>query len=71
MDIQLKDLIVWPDREALQKTMPECFKVYQLSMFVHMVVLGIARIIKYLDTHYLSLHYISIYEPGLFDSLVL
>jgi len=40
-------------------------------MFVHVVVLGIAIIKKYLDTHYLSLHYISIYEPGLFDSLVL
>jgi len=40
-------------------------------MFVHVVVLGIARIKKYLETHYLSLHYISIYEPGLFDSLVL
>ena len=27
MDIQLNDLIIWPDREALQKTMPECFQI--------------------------------------------
>ena len=27
MDIQLKDLIFWPEREALQKTMPECFQI--------------------------------------------
>jgi len=35
---------------------------------MHVLVLGVARIKKYLDTHYLS---INIYEPGLFDSLVL
>ena len=27
MDIQLQDLIIWPEREELHKTMPECFKV--------------------------------------------
>ena len=26
MDIRLRDLIYWPDREALQKTMPVCFQ---------------------------------------------
>ena len=26
MDIRLQDLIIWPDRESLQKTMPECFQ---------------------------------------------
>ena len=26
MDVQLRDLIYWPDREALQKTMPVCFQ---------------------------------------------
>ena len=26
MDICLRDLIYWPDREALQKTMPVCFQ---------------------------------------------
>ena len=26
MDCTLRKLIVWPDREALQKTMPECFR---------------------------------------------
>ena len=26
MDIHLRDLIYWPDREALQKTMPVCFQ---------------------------------------------
>ena len=26
MDIHLSGLIFWPDREALRKTMPECFK---------------------------------------------
>ena len=26
MDIRLQDLIIWPDRESLQKTMPECFR---------------------------------------------
>ena len=25
MDIRLQDLIIWPGRESLQKTMPECF----------------------------------------------
>jgi len=38
-------------------------------MFVHVLVLGIVRIKKYLDTH--PTLYISIYEPGLFNSLVL
>ena len=27
MDIRLQDLIIWPEREELQRTMPECFKV--------------------------------------------
>ena len=27
MDIRLKDLIIWPDREVLQKTTPECFQI--------------------------------------------
>ena len=27
MDIRLKSLIIWPDRECLQKTMPNCFQV--------------------------------------------
>ena len=27
MDIRLNKLIVWPDRESLQKTMPECFEL--------------------------------------------
>ena len=27
MDIRLKSLIIWPDRECLQKTMPSCFQV--------------------------------------------
>jgi len=26
MDIRLQDLIIWPDRDSLQKTMPECFQ---------------------------------------------
>ena len=26
MDIRLQDLIVWPDRDALRKTMPDCFQ---------------------------------------------
>ena len=26
MDVRLRDLIYWPDREALQKTMPVCFQ---------------------------------------------
>jgi len=26
MDIRLKSLIIWPDRENLQKTMPNCFQ---------------------------------------------
>ena len=26
MDIRLKSLIFWPDRDALQKTMPDCFQ---------------------------------------------
>ena len=25
MDIRLQDLIIWPDRDCLQLTMPECF----------------------------------------------
>ena len=25
MDIRLQDLIIWPDRDCLQRTMPECF----------------------------------------------
>ena len=28
MDIRLQDLIIWPDRESLQKTMPECFREF-------------------------------------------
>ena len=27
MDIRLQDLIIWPEREELQRTMPECFRV--------------------------------------------
>ena len=27
MDIRLQELIFWPDRDALRKTMPECFQV--------------------------------------------
>ena len=27
MDLRLQDLIIWPEREELQRTMPECFKV--------------------------------------------
>ena len=27
IDIRLQDLIIWPEREELQRTMPECFKV--------------------------------------------
>ena len=27
MDIRLQKLIFWPDRDALRKTMPECFQV--------------------------------------------
>ena len=26
MDVQLQKVILWPDRESLQKTMPECFQ---------------------------------------------
>ena len=26
MDLRLQDLIIWPDRDALQKTMPMCFQ---------------------------------------------
>lgn len=26
MDIRLQDLIMWPDRESLRKTMPDCFQ---------------------------------------------
>ena len=26
MDIRLQDLIIWPDRESLRKTMPMCFQ---------------------------------------------
>ena len=26
MDIRLQDLIIWPDRKSLHKTMPECFR---------------------------------------------
>jgi len=27
MDLRLQDLIIWPERDALQKTMPMCFPV--------------------------------------------
>jgi len=27
MDLRLKDLIIWPDRDNLRKTMPQCFQV--------------------------------------------
>lgn len=36
MDLQLKDLIIWPDRDTLQKTMPMCF---QASFGKKMVVI--------------------------------
>jgi len=26
MDIRLQDLIIWPERDCLQKIMPECFQ---------------------------------------------
>jgi len=26
MDIRLQDLIIWPDRDSLRKTMPQCFQ---------------------------------------------
>ena len=26
MDLRLQDLIIWPDRDLLQKTMPVCFQ---------------------------------------------
>ena len=28
MDVRLQDLIIWPDHESLQKTMPECFQQF-------------------------------------------
>ena len=27
MDIRLQDLIIWSEREELQRTMPQCFKI--------------------------------------------
>jgi len=27
MDICLQDLIIWPERDALWKTMPDCFQI--------------------------------------------
>ena len=27
MDIRLQDLIIWPERQKLQRTMPQCVKV--------------------------------------------
>ena len=31
MDIRLQDLIIWPDRESLHKTTPECFRESKLQ----------------------------------------
>ena len=45
MDLRLQDLIIWPDRDVLQKTMPVCFQ----ASFGKKVAVIIDRFEKFID----------------------
>jgi len=46
MNIRLQDLIIWPDRDALRKTMPSCFQESfgeKIAVILHCLAIFIER----------------------------